>query len=514
MKRQVIVLVFLAVGFLAANLGCRKPNASPVGPSPTPVVETVATTEQVDVFCGKCHAYPPAESFPRWAWKEEVERGYFFFGKSSLNLRPPPIDDVVRYYEQRAPEALPPARIERSATPLNVALTPKRMPDPAGGMPPAISHVSLVHLSSPERLDVVACEMRHGWVMALSPQDPNASWRILGRLKNPAHAEVLDFDGDGILDVVVADLGSFPPTDRLCGSVVWLRGQEDGTFQPITLLENVGRVADAQAVDLNGNGKLDLIVAVFGWQENGGILVLENVTTDWSRPEFKTHQLDDRRGGIHVPVVDLNGDGKPDFVALIAQEHEEICAFINQGDFQFERKVLYNAENPSYGSSGIQLVDIDADGHTDVLYTNGDVLDSPHLLKPYHGVQWLRNLGTDDLEFEHRPIAPMYGVHRAVAADITGSGLLDVVAVSYLPQEHFPERAEHDADAIVVFEQTSPGQFVRHSLARTSCDHVTCVVGDLYGAGRNDLVTASFVLDGEAPSLLVFENEGPSSDDE
>ena len=41
----------------------------------------------------------------------------------------------------------------------------------------------------------------------------------------------------GIPDILVADLGSYPPTDRRCGSVVWLRGKADGTYTPITILE-------------------------------------------------------------------------------------------------------------------------------------------------------------------------------------------------------------------------------------------------------------------------------------
>ena len=135
-------------------------------------------------------------------------------------------------------------------------------------------------------------------------------------------------------------------------------------------------------------------------------------------------------------------------------------------------------------------------------------LDSPHLLKPYHGVQWLRNCGDGKLEFEHRPIGAMYGVHRAVAADVTGNGRLDVVAVSYLPVEHFPQREQVNADAIVLFEQTAPGQFVRHTLASKTCDHVTCALGDLFGTGRMDIVTANFTLRGDVDSLVVLKNLG------
>src|SRR5207248_2898239 len=107
---------------------------------------------------------------------------------------------------------------------------------------------------------------------------------------------------------------------------------------------------------------------------------------DWARPAFEPHVIDKRHGAIHVPVADLNNDGKPDFVALIAQEHEEICAYINEGNFRFRVEKLYVAPHPAYGSSGIQMVDLDGDGHIDILYTNGDVLDAPYLLKPYHQV--------------------------------------------------------------------------------------------------------------------------------
>src|SRR5205085_3877206 len=131
-------------------------------------------------------------------------------------------------------------------------------------------------------------------------------------------------DGDGILDIVVANLGSFPPTDTRCGSVVWLRGKPDGTFQPVTLLSNVGRVADVRAADFRGTGKLDLVVGVFGLHAVGEILFLENHTTDRAAPKFVPTVLDTRHGAIHVPVADLNGDGRPDFVALIAQEHETV----------------------------------------------------------------------------------------------------------------------------------------------------------------------------------------------
>jgi hypothetical protein len=417
---------------------------------------------------------------------------------------------VIAYYEKRAPETLPVLKPKDSPAPppLRFRQSGYRIPHP--DQSPAVSNVNLVHLFDDKRLDVLVCDMAQGRVMALSPYAPAPALRVLGEVPHPAHAEVVDLDGDGVKDVLVANLGNFYPTNARCGSVVWLRGSRDGTFTPVTLLDGVGRVADVQAADFRGVGKLDLVVAVFGWRTTGAILYLENQTTDWAHPKFVPHVLDERHGAIHVPVADLNGDGKPDFVALISQEHETVVAFLNDGGGKFHKETIYTAPHPAWGSSGIQLVDLDGDGKLDVLMTNGDSLDGPLLLKPYHGVQWLRNRGK--YPFEPHLLANMYGVHRAVAADLRGKGLPDVVAVSLLPERLFPQRDEMQLDAVVLFEQTSPGQFVPHVLEKRTCNHVTCALGDLYGDGTIHLVTGNFFFDkqpAEMDSVSVWKNLGP-----
>jgi hypothetical protein len=217
--------------------------------------------------------------------------------------------------------------------------------------------------------------------------------------------------------------------------------------------------------------------------------------------------MDDRHGAIHVPVGDINGDGRPDFVALISQEHETVVAFLNEGNGRFRKEIIYTAPHPAYGSSGIQLVDLNGDGRLDVLYTNGDTMDPPYVLKPYHGIQWLENQGR--FPFVHHPITPLYGVHRAVAADFRGIGLLDIVAVSYLPEDRFPQRSKLSLDAMIYLEQTDPGQFARHSLETNTCDHVTCVAGDIFGAGRIDVVTGNFLFGPANHAITIWKNLAP-----
>jgi hypothetical protein len=487
----------LACGALVYHYSLARVGDAP-GPGPAPAAPEEASAAQVHQFCGTaCHAYPPADTFPRAAWRREIKQAYDFFRDSKLQLDFPSQESVALYYERRAPEELPLLKAEKPGRPLPLSFRRKDYPGPGKSVPPAISNVTLVHLFDERRLDVLACDMRLGEVQVLQPYLPQPSWRVLyghgpDQGFNPAHAEVVDLDGDGIKDVLVANLGYFGPTDAPCGSVVWLRGLPGGRFQPYTLLEGVGRVADVQAADFRGRGKLDLVVAAFGWRNTGEVLYLENETTDWNRPTFVPRVLDARHGAIHVPVADLNGDGKPDFVALISQEHETIVAFLNEGNGRFRKETIYTAPHPAIGSSGIQLVDLNGDGKLDVLYTNGDTLDAPYLLKPYHGVSWLENRG--QFPFEYHPLTAMYGAMRAVAADVTGRGRKDIVAVSFLPAEHFPRRDEMQLDSVILLEQTAPGEFVRHSLETGACDHFTCAVGDLLGDGTLYLVTGSFGL--------------------
>jgi hypothetical protein len=461
-----------------------------------PPLPAEASAREVQQVCGACHAYPPPDSFPRAYWRREIAQGYDFFRNSGLALDYPALESVVQYYEKRAPLEWPLVVPHISSRPLPVPLQLSGHRPPGQTLTPAVSNVNLVHLFDKRRLDILVCDMRSDQVMVMRPYESTPAWQVLGRVPRPAHAEVVDLDGDGILDIVVACLGTFSAADGQVGRVVWLRGAADGTFTPYTLLQGVGRVADVQAADFNGDGKLDLIVAAFGFRDTGEIIYLENHTTDWAKPEFVPHVVDARHGAIHVPVCDLNQDGRPDFVALISQEHETIVAFLNEGNGKFRQET---APHPAYGSSGIQLVDLNGDGKLDVLYTNGDVLDPPPLLKPYHSIQWLENRGK--FPFEHHHLASMYGVNRAVAADIDGDGDLDVVAVSWLPSGNFPQREEKNLDSIIVLEQTAPGRFERHVLESRACDHVTCALGDLHGDGRINLVVGNFFGTGGTPQL-------------
>jgi hypothetical protein len=451
-----------------------------------------ATAQEVERTCGRCHPAPKPDLFPKFHWPHEVDRGFSFLEQGPVPAETPSFSSVVRYYQNRAPESLP--TLEKSVPPVS---SPSRFERTCyrlveNHLSPAVANVRFVNLSDSDerKLDVVACDMLNGQVLLLNPNEPKAAIRVITQaIPNPAHAEAADLDGDGLKDLIVANLGNPAPTDSRLGSVVWLRQQRDGSFTPTTLVSGLGRVADVQAADFDGDGDLDMVVAEFGWLKVGGVVYLENRTTVAEKPQFVATTLDSRNGAIHVPVADLNGDGRLDFVALISQEHETVVAFLNTGNGQFRSQVVYEAPHPAFGSSGIQLVDLDGDGDRDVLLSNGDSMDSA-LLRPYHGVQWLENQGA--FPFRYHRLTALYGAQRAVAADVDGDGDQDIVAVCFLPGWFYQRfRREMRLDAMILLEQTAPGRFARHSLEAVSCDHASCDLGDFDGDGKLDLVTGN-----------------------
>jgi hypothetical protein len=450
-----------------------------------------ASRAQVESFCGACHAYPPADTFPKANWPSEVARGFEFQRTLGTAREVPPVESVVAYYVSHAPDEL--AKLPRtpSNTRAPVAFRRREIAGPRPGSPSAIAFVGFANLTTGARPDLLACEMARGELLVRRAADGECALSVLDdHLENPAHVAVVDLDADGVRDLLIANLGAPMPTDDRRGEVVWLRGKPDGSFDTRLVAVGLGRVSDVEAADFDGDGDLDLIVAEFGWRRVGEILLLEQRRKEDGTPEFVRRQVDPRHGTIHVPITDLNGDGKPDFVALISQEFETVVAFMNTGKGQFSPRTLYTARHPAFGSSGIELVDLDADGKLDVLLTNGDVYDSP-LLKPYHGVTWLRNVG--DGPFEPHTLGALYGAHRALAGDVDGDGDLDVVATSFLGEPQYGAiRREVGADAVVLFEQVERGKFVRHSIERETCDYASFALNDIDSDGDLDIVAGTF----------------------
>jgi hypothetical protein len=478
-------------------VGCYSKPPAPHNTATTSRPGAAEMDNAVRAFCSACHYFPEPASFPKSAWAHEVELGFDFYYRSRrTDLSPPPLQSVSDWYRQHAPEEIdiPPAGSDAAPLPLQFQRTVLASIPSSEGV--AVAHIRLA--SGPDAgRQLLACDMRAGAVWRLAPGD-EAATRIAS-IPNPCHIEPVDLDGDEVDDFVVADLGSFLPEDHERGAIWWLRSAGE-KWECRPLVSGLARCSDARPLDFDRDGDADLVVAEFGWRETGRLLLLENRGLLNGVPQMQVHMVDDRHGVIHVPVADLNGDGWPDFVALISQEHETVEVLENRRDGTFRATRIFEARNPAFGSSGIELVDLDADGDLDVLYSNGDSLDSA-LPKPYHGVRWLENQG--DSSYAAHELAAMPGAHRALAGDVDRDGDSDVVVVALLPGDVLQAYPPRTFASILWLEQTSPGRFVRHVVETDACTHATCELADWDQDGRLELLLGGFSRQTTGPGELV-----------
>jgi len=400
---------------------------------------------------------------------------------------------VVEWFASRAPEKLdlPPPEKEPSRGELRVSR--RGIPSPTATAVPCVAHIRLADVVGSPRPELLVCDMRNGAVLMGRTDRPGWSLQPIAAVPNPAHVEPVDLDADGRMDLVVANLGSIIAMDHKLGSVEWLRQTEGGRFERVVLAEDLGRVSDVEPADVDGDGDVDLVVAEFGWRWTGHLLLLENRAARGDPPDFVSRTLDGDHGCSHVAVTDLDGDGRPDILALYSQEHERVRCYLNRENPWTEFRDLYRAPHPAWGHSAFQVVDLDGDGDVDVLLANGDTYDNG-LLKPCHGIRWLENRG--GLEFAPHELARMYGVYRAEAADMDGDGDLDVVACALAEEENVDDQYDVARfESILWLEQVAGGRFVHRSLEAAECHHPTLTLADYDQDGDVDLLVGNGQFD-------------------
>src|SRR5260370_27782396 len=112
-----LAVLALVTTAAAAYLYVGRAALSEIHVAPSLPARSYLSRVKVEYFCSRCHAYPPADTLPRSAWREEVDQAYRFFVQSHLPMQAPPIEDVIHYYEDSAPPALPVPGTLRATSP-------------------------------------------------------------------------------------------------------------------------------------------------------------------------------------------------------------------------------------------------------------------------------------------------------------------------------------------------------------------------------------------------------------
>jgi hypothetical protein len=348
---------------------------------------------------------------------------------------------------------------------------------------PWISHVSIVDLDHDGKPDILACDDHLNaviWLRQVATGRFEESI-LMADLPSPVHVEAADMTGSGHLDLLVACMGEVFPNNDKIGSIVILENDGHQHYTKHIIAEHIPRVTDIRAGDFDGDGKPDLAVALFGYDQ-GEIRWLKNLG-NW---QFESHTLLSLSGTINVCVADMTGNHHLDIVAVVSQQWEEVHLFQNDGTGNFTDKILFGSTNEDFGSSGISLCDLNRDGRPDILYTNGDGFAYADPGKrPWHGVQWLENLGQGFFRF-HR-IGDLPGAYSPVGMDLDGKGVMDVVCVSSFNDWQNPVAA-----SLVAFKNDGKMNFTLHVLAYEPTQLITCAAGDLYGTGRPSIVAGGF----------------------
>ncbi len=181
-------------------------------------------------------------------------------------------------------------------------------------------------------------------------------------INNVEDAVIIDFDGDGDLDIITASQNS--------DEITWWNNTGDNiTFIDVLILNdaNTDQVNALIVLDFDGDGDLDI---VYGARGEDRIAWLEN---DGSNTSFTDNEICESGNDCDevrdIQVIDFDGDGDYDILGAMTRD-DEINLFTNDGsNTSFTVTTVLSGANLDQVRR-IQIVDFDSDNDYDIFYTS------------------------------------------------------------------------------------------------------------------------------------------------
>ena len=460
--------------------------------------------------CATCHLFPEPKLLDKATWINQVlPRMAIRMGLSpeSVNRHPesealwksgrfpkePTIlgidyQAIVEYYKNKAPN-LPVAQKPLAKIELNL----QQFSAQASRFRRNVGAVNMVRIDEKRR------QVFHsdGLNQYLDVIDSNGKWVESLKVDNVP----VGFEEDGE-EFFLTMIGTFSPSDIPRGELSLVKKENGRLVKSETLLSKIPRPTHTNIADINGDGRKDLIVSMYG-NNIGRLSWFEKINGG----ELKEHVILPRSGTLSTAIHDFNGDGTPDIAALIAQELEAMYIFLNDGKGTFEPRLIFQG-HPLMGHSSFELTDFNKDGQPDFVVTSGDNGEYPSPPKSYHGIRVYLNQG--DIKFNQVLFIPLNGAFRALARDYDNDGDTDIAAISY-----FPNYKTSPRESFVYFRNEN-GQFKANTFRTCiSGRWLTMDAGDIDGDGDIDLALGNYAYGPNKaihiPDFLmkIWEQRGP-----
>ena len=283
-----------------------------------------------------------------------------------------------------------------------------------------------------------------------------------------------DFNRDGKLDVAVNN--ACPDIGCTTGSVNILLGNGDGTFQSPVAYPSGGNAFSVEAGDLNGDGKLDLVVV--NGSNSAGVLLGNGDGSFKPVSSFTTSTS----GNSAVFLGDFNGDSRPDLAVVTAVCDATTCTrsvsvLLGIGDGTFGLPVG-NQSAMGLNSQAVALGDVNGDGKLDLAVVDNCVPITNTCADEFADVF----LGNGDGTFKtaKRSVLSSPDVTFIGFGDLNGDGKPDLVTV--------------DPDAAVATTMLGGGDGafqVLNSYETEGTSPLFGTLGDLNGDGKTDMAVAN-----------------------